>query len=419
MKIKTWYKLDNVGKFYASIKNTKIPKVFRYSAILVDDIDENILQEALNNTTEVFTNFNVNLKRGLFWYYLDETSKINKVLKENLPVCFKLYNNSDDFLYRVSYYKRKINFEVSHIISDGRGSVEFFKLLLTNYVNIKYNLNIDTSINNSSALEKTEDSFTKYYQKVKKTKKEKQIPYIYNAKKYKNQTRFMECNINVKDVLKIAHQYNTTLTGILVSILIFSFKDELKLSDMGKYIKIDIPVDLRNYFKSSSSMNFFGLTTISYKFTSKEDSYTRDLLRRKFFDGDYLQALVAIKCLDEGVNIPAIKTAFILASTTNPKEYIQRRGRVLRKYPGKEFAIIYDFITLPRPLDEAINLTYEEIKCEKSMVRNEVNRMIEFNRLAMSKMEADKLIYEITDTYRLNEDDKLDDNIEMEEIYYE
>ena len=155
------------------------------------------------------------------------------------------------------------------------------------------------------------------------------------------------------------------------------------------------------------------------QFTSREDSYTRDLLRRKFFDGDYLQALVAIKCLDEGVNIPAIKTAFILASTTNPKEYIQRRGRVLRKYPGKEFAIIYDFITLPRPLDEAINLTFDEIKCEKSMVRNEVNRMIEFSRLAMSKMESDKLIYEITDTYKLNEDDLNSDDIEFEEEYYE
>ncbi len=153
------------------------------------------------------------------------------------------------------------------------------------------------------------------------------------------------------------------------------------------------------------------------QFTSREDSYTRDLLRRKFFDGDFLQVLVAIKCLDEGVNIPAIKIAFILASTTNPKEYIQRRGRVLRKYPGKEFAIIYDFITLPRPLDEAANLTYEEIKCEKSMVRNEVNRMKEFNRLAMSKMEADKLIYDIIDTYKLNEDDNYEDDIEMEEIY--
>ena len=154
------------------------------------------------------------------------------------------------------------------------------------------------------------------------------------------------------------------------------------------------------------------------EFTSKEDNYTRNLLRRKFSDGDYLQALVAIKCLDEGVNIPAIKTAFILASTTNPKEYIQRRGRVLRKYPGKEFATIYDFVTLPRPLDEAINLTYEEIKCEKAMVRNEVNRIIEFSRLAMSRMESDKLRYKLEDTYRLNEND-LSDDIEIEEEYYE
>lgn len=153
------------------------------------------------------------------------------------------------------------------------------------------------------------------------------------------------------------------------------------------------------------------------QFTSNEDAQTRELLRKKFYDGDYLQALVAIKCLDEGVNIPAIKTAFILASTTNPKEYIQRRGRVLRKYPGKEFAIIYDFVTLPRPLDEAANLTIEEIKCEKTMVKNEVNRITEFKRLALNRMESDKLIYEIIDTYHLNEDDK--DYNEMEDLYYE
>lgn len=155
------------------------------------------------------------------------------------------------------------------------------------------------------------------------------------------------------------------------------------------------------------------------QFTSNEDSATRDLLRKKFYDGDYLQALVAIKCLDEGVNIPAIKTAFILASTTNPKEYIQRRGRVLRKCKGKEFAVIYDFITLPRPLDEALNLTFDEIKCEKSMVRNEINRMIEFKRLALNRMESDKLIYEITDTYRLNENEGIEDDINIEEGYYD
>lgn len=272
MKIKRWYKLDNVGKFYASIKNNKIPKVFRYSAVLKDDIDETILQNALNKTIEVFPNFNVNLKRGMFWYYLEETNKVNRVTKENLPICFKIYNNSDDFLYRVSYYKRKINFEVSHILSDGRGSVELFKVLLSNYINIRYNLNIDTNKNNKSNLEKTEDSFDKYYQKIKNTKSKNQKTYIYKSKKFRNQTRYMECHMNVLDALKIAHKYNTTLTSLLVSILILSFKDELKLSDMNKYIRIDIPVDLRSYFKSSSSMNFFGLTTISYKFNSKEDT---------------------------------------------------------------------------------------------------------------------------------------------------
>lgn len=86
------------------------------------------------------------------------------------------------------------------------------------------------------------------------------------------------------------------------------------------------------------------------QFTSNESVEERAVLKREFAKGDTLQALIAIKCLDEGVNIPSIKTAFILASTTNPKEYIQRRGRVLRLSEGKEYAEIYDFITLPRPL---------------------------------------------------------------------
>ena len=64
------------------------------------------------------------------------------VKKEDLPICYKLYDNSSDFLYRVTYYKKRINFELSHIISDGLGSLEFFKLLINNYINIRYDLKI-------------------------------------------------------------------------------------------------------------------------------------------------------------------------------------------------------------------------------------------------------------------------------------
>ena len=278
MQIKRWYKLDNIGKFYASIRNTKIPKVFRYSVTLYDEIDESILQEALDKTVEVYPNFNVNLKKGLFWYYLNETNKKIIVTKENLPICFKLCTNSDDFLYRVSYFNKKINFEVSHILSDGRGSIEFFKLLVSNYIKIKYKIKIELNKDNNSIISKTEDSFSKYYQKLKVKRTNKFKTYLYKGRKYIDQTRFMECYLNVNDVLNLAHKYNTTLTGLLLGVLIYSFKEEMKLSEMNKYIRIDLPVDLRNYFKSTSSMNFFGLITISYKFKSKEDTL-KDIIK--------------------------------------------------------------------------------------------------------------------------------------------
>lgn len=139
------------------------------------------------------------------------------------------------------------------------------------------------------------------------------------------------------------------------------------------------------------------------KFTAEENIDERNAIKQHFKDGEDLQAIVAIKCLDEGVNIPGIKTAFILASTTNPKEYIQRRGRVLRKSPetGKEFAEIYDFVTLPRPLNEVSGLTEEQMKRDLSLVKNELARVLEFGRLSMNSMEASRLIWEICDCYRL------------------
>ena len=128
----------------------------------------------------------------------------------------------------------------------------------------------------------------------------------------------------------------------------------------------------------------------------------RKIIKEQFTQGN-LQVLVAIKCLDEGVNIPAIKTAFILASTTNPKEYIQRRGRVLRKSPGKEYACIYDFITLPRRIDTAHYLTDEQAKMELSLVKSEIKRVEEFGRISMNKMDAIKLIDSIKEGYSIDQ----------------
>ena len=98
------------------------------------------------------------------------------------------------------------------------------------------------------------------------------------------------------------------------------------------------------------------------KFTADESLAERNQIIKEFSDGISLQAIVAIKCLDEGVNIPSIKNAYILSSSSNPKEFVQRRGRVLRKYKGKDYSNIYDFIVLPRKLDAVHKANEKELK---------------------------------------------------------
>ena len=135
------------------------------------------------------------------------------------------------------------------------------------------------------------------------------------------------------------------------------------------------------------------------KFTAEENPDQRQRIKESFVE-KRIQALVAIKCLDEGMNIPGIKTAFILASTQNPKEYIQRRGRVLRRAEGKEFAEIYDFITLPYSLEEC--RTRDIKNYDMNLVKRELQRMEEFSSLSRNPSESNAIIDELKTAFRIN-----------------
>ena len=143
------------------------------------------------------------------------------------------------------------------------------------------------------------------------------------------------------------------------------------------------------------------------RFTSLESAQERVQIRKMFAEGKQLQALVAIKCLDEGVNIPSIKTAFILASSTNPKEYIQRRGRVLRKFPGKTRAEIYDFITLPFPAEDIGVIKPEIVSGSKGLVKRELIRMMDFAEIADNPSEANELIFELKHDFQITDEELL------------
>ena len=143
----------------------------------------------------------------------------------------------------------------------------------------------------------------------------------------------------------------------------------------------------------------FEKTLVVRRFTAEEDNKERQQILSDFADGT-LDALAAMKCLDEGVDVPSTQKAFFLASSSNPREFIQRRGRILRKFPGKESSVVHDLIAVP-PSAWDISQCSASFKTERSIIKKELNRFTEFSRLALNKAEADEVLWDLKKRYGL------------------
>ena len=262
--MKRWFKLDNAAKIFPPSSSKKDPKVFRFTCVLKEDIDKFILQESVNEALIYFPNFKSILKQGFFWHYL-ETIDFNPIVKEEKKdICSPIYGKKKKkLLFRVNYYKKRINLEVYHALTDGTGALEFLKTIIYIYIgkkhNIKdFNFDYDASIN-----EKSSDSFNKYY-KFQLNKIE-DINNVYKIKGEKlSKMKVINGSMSTTDLLNLAHKYNTTITSLIVSIYILAIKENMSLKDENKYIYIDIPVNLRKYFKSQTARNFFSVLKLKY-----------------------------------------------------------------------------------------------------------------------------------------------------------
>ena len=134
------------------------------------------------------------------------------------------------------------------------------------------------------------------------------------------------------------------------------------------------------------------------KYTSETTREVRQQVLADFENGDK-QALVAIRCLDEGIDVPQVRRAFILASSTNPRQFIQRRGRVLRRAEGKDEAEIFDFIVVP-PLAE-LDPASNEFRVMRNLVSREMARVVEFARLAVNGPQAMNTLLPVLTTMKL------------------
>ena len=151
------------------------------------------------------------------------------------------------------------------------------------------------------------------------------------------------------------------------------------------------PVQLREVMQLVGN----DLRLAAHSYVSETPRPERKHLLKRFDTGVDLQVLVAMRCLDEGVDIPDARVGYLLASSSNPRQFIQRRGRLLRRAPGKERAIIYDYLAVP-PGDVPINFSVE-----RSLLVRELQRANEFGKLSENYEETLEVLRPLKERYQL------------------
>ncbi len=262
-----WRRLDNSAKLFPIVGNKKFSSIYRMSVVLTQDINPEILKQAVENTLQIFTTFKVCLKRGFFWYYLEQNEKEIVIFREDTYPCRymdKRLNNG--YLFKISYFKNKINVEIFHALTDGSSAIEFVKAIVYNYLNLQYpnNFKEPFSVKNIEADTKnSEDSYLKNYEKHLPATESSGKAYILKGSRLlPYQMGISHGFISLKPVIKICRKLKVTVTEYFTAVLIYAIYQEQKNSKSKKPIKVCIPVNLKKYFESTTMSNFFSYMTI-------------------------------------------------------------------------------------------------------------------------------------------------------------
>lgn len=278
-----WEKLDNAAKIYPSVTSRKSTNVYRFSIILKELVDPEILQEALNISLDELPYFNSKLRKGFFWYYLERNFNKPNVTIDNQYPCQKIdkFSNKGS-LMKVTYYQKKINIEVFHVLTDGYGCIHFTKILLMHYFNIKYPTLFDGKFHvdsdDISHTEMSADSFLRHYRESEDEDK----PYKPKAYKVKGvpvfnrEMKVINGIVSTKQILGLAKQNNTTITTYLTALLIYAiYKENYQYNIVkNRPIQVNVPVNLRPFYGSNTLRNFFSTVSTGMDFYNKD--YTFD-----------------------------------------------------------------------------------------------------------------------------------------------
>ena len=259
-----WVRLDNAAKIYPAARRKNWSNVFRQSVTFTEAVDTAVLQSALDVTVERFPSIAARLRRGAFWYYLQQLENAPEICREqSYPLVHMSKKEMRKCAFRVVVYGDRLAVEFFHSLTDGTGGMIFLKSLAAEYLEQKYGISIPAEHGvldrrEPPQEEELEDSFLKYAGKVPVSRRDT------NAWRMKGELEnngFLNLTcfqMPVREVLDLAHDHRSTVTVFLGAVMMKALLNlqKEKAPRSRRPIKLLIPVNLRNLFPSRTLRNF-------------------------------------------------------------------------------------------------------------------------------------------------------------------
>ncbi|MBQ3085589.1 MAG: alpha/beta hydrolase fold domain-containing protein [Clostridia bacterium] len=266
-----WMRLDNAAKIYPAARRQNWSNVFRLSATLKEEVDPAVLQSALDCTARRFPSIAVRLRRGFFWYYLQQLAEVPPVREESsYPLTRMSKEETRKCAFRVLYYKRRIAVEIFHSLTDGTGALIFLKSLVAEYLQQKHGVHIPAENGVLGRLEEPseaelEDSFQKYSGPMAASRRENNAWRVLGTPEADGFLHLTCFELSVRELLDQAHAHGVSLTVFLCAVMMQALqtmqREKVPNRRRRKAIKVLLPVNLRNLYESRSMRNFALYTT--------------------------------------------------------------------------------------------------------------------------------------------------------------
>lgn len=261
-----WVRLDNAAKIYPAARRKKWSNIYRQSVTLNDEVDTDVLKSALDVMVKRFPSIAARLRKGMFWYYLQQIEETPAIREEySYPLTYMSKAEMRRCAFRVIVFRNRIAVELFHSLTDGTGALIFLKNLVAEYLEQRYGITVpfEDGIIDRNALpaeEELEDCFPKNAGSVPASRKDTNAWHMYGKPEQDGFLNLTCFRMPVKAVLETAHRYNATLTvfmsAVMMQALLNLQKEKNPDTKRQKRIKLMIPVNLRRLFPSNTLRNF-------------------------------------------------------------------------------------------------------------------------------------------------------------------